>query len=111
MISDQAVRFWLDSIPVNEMTVWQNRLLRLRNDCGCGVGSIVTLTITGGWIVHVVSSSMIGETWQHEVEVGFGVLLASAVAGKLIGLALARLRWEIAARDLRHVAQRYARQS
>jgi hypothetical protein len=104
MIKNQQLNTYLESLPVDEMTVWKQRLERLRNDCGCAVGSIITLIITGSWIIHSILNPAAGQTWQRMIWVGVIVLFVSATVGKLLGLALARMRFQFAVRNLRRRA-------
>ena len=78
------------------------RLDELRIDCGCRIGSVVMLSCTTAWVVYCL---LAGRTWQGAIVRGLAVLLASGVVGKLMGLALARLRFHLTVRNLRlHLA-------
>lgn len=104
MAIDQDVQAYLSSLPPDEEIAWKRRLELLRRDCGCHVGGIVMLSFTAAWVVYSFLSPPHGRSWQHWIEIGLLVLVASAVIGKLIGIALARVRFNLTIRGLRRRA-------
>jgi hypothetical protein len=64
-----------------------------------------------GWIAHSMLHPAVGRSWPQAIGIAIGVLLTSAAVGKLLGLALARIRLLIAMRELRVLcAWRYVSQ-
>jgi len=98
---DQSLQTFLGSLPEGEVTAWKQRLERYRGDCGCRVGSLIMLSVTGAWIFYSFLSPAAGRYWQRSIWMGLLVLLVSGLVGKLIGLALARVRFNLTVRNLR----------
>ena len=92
---------YLASLPAHEALLVKQRLNKFRRDCGCGISSIVMLSITASWLVYTFLVPVAGRSWQHTTALGLMVLFASALFGKLIGLGLARVRLHIEIRRLR----------
>jgi hypothetical protein len=101
MVVDQGLQASLGSLPVDEVTAWNQGLERHRRDCGCRVGSIIMLSGTGLWIFYSFLSPAAGRSWQRSIGMGLFVLLVSGLVGKLIGLAVARVRFNLMVRSLR----------
>lgn len=100
MTKNQELQACLLSLPAPEAAVVKRRLDRLRQDCGCEVGSIVMLSVTLAWIVHTLLVPAAGRSWQRTVVIGLVVLIGSALIGKLMGLGLARVRLHLEVRSL-----------
>lgn len=101
MLDDGRLQAYLGSLPLHQASAWKRRLDDLRTDCGCRTGAVVMLSCTGAWLIYSVLSPVAGRTWQRAIVHGLAVLLASGIAGKLIGLALARVRLHLTVRRLR----------
>ena len=108
MTNEPTLRSYLMALPADEAVAVRQRLDRLRRDCGCGVGSIVMLSATCFWIVHVWSAPETGRSWQHVVVTGLLVAFVSGLLGKLMGLGLARVRFHMTVRALRQRASSWA---
>lgn len=100
MIDDSAVQGYLRSLQTQEAIAWKQRLERHRTDCGCRVGLIVMLAVTAVWMVYPVLGSA-GRFGQRSIATGLVVMFVSGLTGKLIGLALARVRFLLTVRNLR----------
>jgi hypothetical protein len=100
MIDDSAVQGYLRSLPIHESTTWKRRLERHRTDCGCRIGLMVMLAVTAIWMAYPVLGSA-GRFGQRSIATGLVVMFVSGLTGKLIGLALARVRFHWTVRSLR----------
>jgi hypothetical protein len=101
VIFDQALHTCLRSLPADEVTTWTQRLERHRNDCGCRVGLLVMLSVTGAWLFYPFLSQAAGRYAQRSIGIGLLVFFVSGLVGKIIGLAIARVRFNLTVRDLR----------
>jgi hypothetical protein len=101
MVVDQRLQTSLGSLPEDEVTAWNQRLERHRRDCGCRAGSLIMLSVTGAWISYSFLSPAAGRSWQRSIGMGLLVLLVSGFVGKLVGLTLARVRFNLTVRSLR----------
>ncbi|HEX5706997.1 MAG TPA: hypothetical protein VFX96_06860 [Pyrinomonadaceae bacterium] len=96
------VRIETDAVARERADDWEKRLNRDYNACGCDTGSIVMLVGVGGYLAWLalraggLKSLGWGDLW-----VGLGVAFASAVVGKLVGLAAARGRIEGTIREIK----------
>lgn len=104
MNDERALKSYLVALSADEAVAVRQRLAELRKDCGCGVGSVMMLSATGFWIVHVWSAPATGRSWQHVVMTGLLVAFVSGLLGKLMGLGLARVRFLLTVRALRRRA-------
>jgi hypothetical protein len=102
VIFDQDLQTSLRSLPEDEMMAWKRRLERHRGDCGCRVGSLIMLSVTGAWIGYLFLSQAAGPYWQSSIWRGLLILLVSGLVGKIIGLAIARVRFNLTVRNLRN---------
>lgn len=100
MVFDQSLQIYLQSLPADEATDWEQRLERHRRNCGCRAGSVAMLFAIALWIVYSVLPHTV-RSWQRTIGMGILVLFVSGLAGKLIGLALARIRFNLTVRNLR----------
>ena len=100
MVFDQRLRTYLKSLPADEAAAWEQRLEWHRRDCGCRVGSVVLLSTIAVWIVYSFLSLSV-RPWQRSVGIGILILFASGLVGKLIGLGLAQVRFNLTVRRLR----------
>lgn len=91
-----------------EAAAWRSRLARLRSDCGCRMGSIVMLMTTAGWTLCWWQGRYATMGWRTTAVTGAGALFGSAVIGKILGLVVARLRFQLAALALRRLTMRSA---
>src|SRR5215213_2599987 len=98
MIDERTLQTYLRSLPSTEAAKMRRRLDKYREDCGCSIGSIVMLGVTTFWIVRTFLDP---PSWQRMLITGLCVIFVSASTGKLIGLAVARLRFYLAIRNLR----------
>ena len=101
MTRNRELQACLLSLPAPEAAAVKQRLDRLRQDCGCKVGSIVMLSVTSAWIVHTLLVPTAGRSWQRAIGIGLAVSIGSALVGKLVGLGLARVRLHLEVRSLR----------
>ncbi len=101
MTDDSRLQGYLRSLPIAEATHWMQRLERHRTDCGCRVGLVVMLAVTAIWMIYPVVATG-GRFWQRSTITGVVVLFGSGLVGKVLGLALARLRFLLTVRSLRH---------
>ncbi|HZR55684.1 MAG TPA: hypothetical protein VFA74_02335 [Terriglobales bacterium] len=101
LIFDQDLPTCLRSLPTDEVTAWTRRLERHRNDCGCRIGLLVMLSVTGAWLFYPLLSQATGHYAQRSIWMGSLVFLVSGLIGKIIGLAIARVRFNLTVRDLR----------
>ena len=100
MIDDSALQAYLRSLPIHESIAWKRRLERHRTDCGCRIGLMVMLAVTAIWMACPVLGSA-GRFGQRSIATGLVVMFVSGLVGKLIGLALARVRFHFTVRSLR----------
>jgi hypothetical protein len=85
----------LARIEPEAQAVWRAQFQALASECGCKEGMIVMAAGEAAWVLHVTTGGGYAAPWAN-VAFGVGVLVASATAGKLLGLALARLRgWRL----------------
>lgn len=101
IMDDARLRGYLAALPAQEAAQVKRRLDALRTDCGCAVGAIVMLGATSSWIVHALLAPTPGRSWQRTVALGFAVMIASTLVGKLMGLGLARVRLHLELYTLR----------
>jgi hypothetical protein len=101
VIFDQRLQTSLASLPEDEVIAWRQRLERHRRDCGCRVGSLIMLSVTGAWISYSFLSHPAGRYWHRSIWMGLSVLFVSGLVGKIVGLAIARVRFNLTVRDLR----------
>jgi hypothetical protein len=101
VIFDQVVQACLRSLPADEVTAWIRRLERHRNDCGCRVGLLIMLSATGAWLFYPFLSQAAGGYAQRSISMGLLVLFVSGLVGKIVGLAIARVRFNLTVHDLR----------
>ncbi|MDG2570885.1 hypothetical protein P7L87_25370 [Vibrio parahaemolyticus] len=95
------MRLALTALPAHEAAAVKRRLDSLRTDCGCGLGAIVMLGATGLWVAHTVVAPVAGRSWLSTVALGLLVVFTSTLIGKLLGIALSRIRFHFAVRSLR----------
>jgi hypothetical protein len=100
MIDHRRLQACLAALPAHEAQAVKQRLDRLRDDCGCHIGALTMMTVTISWIVYAVLVPVAGRSWQRSTVVGLLVLSGSALAGKLLGLGLARVQLHVALRRL-----------
>ena len=98
---DRSLRLALTALPAHEAAAVKRRLDALRTDCGCGLGAIVMLGATGLWVAHTVVAPVAGRSWLSTVALGLLVVFTSTLIGKLLGIALSRIRFHFAVRSLR----------
>jgi hypothetical protein len=79
----------------------RRRLLQLRHDCGCREGAIVMLSTTCATVAYLIAMPSRRSALSIAV-ITLGVLFASAVTGKALGLLSARVRLLLCLRDLEH---------
>lgn len=85
----------LARIEPGAQAVWRAQFHALATDCGCKEGMIVMTAGAAAWVIHVTTGGGYAALWAN-VALGLGVLVGSATAGKLLGLALARVRgWRL----------------
>lgn len=72
-----------------DILIYQRKIDKYRKDCGCALGGVFLVTATLLYTVYVITSRSYN---LHAVLVGFGVVFASAVSGKLIGIGIARIK-------------------
>ena len=101
VIFDQDLQTSLGSLPEDESMAWKRRLERHRADCGCRIGSLTMLCATAAWTGYSLLSQAAERHWQRCLWMGLLILLVSGVAGKIIGLAVARVRFNLTVRDLK----------
>jgi hypothetical protein len=102
---DRRLQLALQALPAHEAVAVKRRLEDLRTDCGCRLGSIVMLGVTGMWVARAVLAPVPGRSWPYTVALGLLVLFTSTLIGKLLGIALARMRFHVAVRSLRRRVQ------
>jgi hypothetical protein len=98
---DRSLRLALTALPAHEAAAVKRRLDALRTDCGCRLGAIVMLGATGLWVARMVVAPVAGRSWLSTVAWGLLVLFTSTLIGKLLGIALSRIRFHFAVRSLR----------
>jgi hypothetical protein len=59
------------------------------------------LSITGVWISYSFLSHAVGRYSHRSMWMGLLILLLSGLVGKILGLAIARVRFNLTVRDLR----------
>lgn len=104
-MKEHLIQACLPSLPADEAAAVSRRLHELRHDCGCRVGMIVMLGVTASWICYAWLVPANERSWQRTVVIGLVVLVLSAVVGKVLGLALARIRFYVTVRRLRRRAE------
>jgi hypothetical protein len=80
------------SDPAQELQQLERRLERFESACGCESGAVAMLSALILYPVYLAQGR--GDLWPltiGEVAAGVGVIVAAAVAGKLAGVAWARL--------------------
>ena len=93
IMDDPRLQAYLASLSPHEAAQVKKRLDDLRGDCGCSVGAVVMLGVTTSWIIHALLVPTAGRSWQRTTATGFGVLMASALIGKLMGYR-GRFTWD-----------------
>ena len=90
-----------------EASEWARRLKQTERTCGCKSGAVMMLGAIIGWPVWVIASGLPNGVLSIGTAVltYIGVVVGSAVVGKLAGLATGRLRHR---RLKRQFAQRLA---
>jgi|SRR4051812_42619176 hypothetical protein len=89
---------YLRFLPSTEAAEVKGRLDKYREDCGCSIGAIVMLSVTVLWMVRTFLDP---PSWQQMLITGLCVVFVSALTGKLIGLALAKVRFYLTIRNLK----------
>jgi hypothetical protein len=100
MFGDRKLQSYLARLPVDEAAAWKRKLERHRADCGCQVGALVTLLLVATWIAFSYLMPAAGHTWPDALIRGTIVVSVSALIGKLLGLIIARIRFNLTARSL-----------
>lgn len=90
-----------------EASEWARRLKQSERTCGCKSGAIMMLVAVIGWPIWVIASGLPDGLLSIGAAVltYIGVVVGSAVVGKLAGIATGRLRHR---RQKRQFAQRLA---
>ncbi len=77
----------------DESQAWQAKIDRYQKMCGCELGSIFLFAALFLYLGYLVfRDHEIGAIWWQDLGTGFAIVTASAVLGKVIGLAYAHIR-------------------
>jgi hypothetical protein len=79
-----------DELDSAERERWEARLLAAYGECGCHAGGAAVL-LTLAALATVATTRPVAWTWAW-AGLGIGAVLAAALAGKLVGVAVARIR-------------------
>jgi hypothetical protein len=89
-------------LGIQERELWRLKIEHLRTDCGCEVGSAVTLAALLAFGLYLAEGGGFASGLSN-LEFGIAVLLTSAATGKLLGLLVNRIRLERTLRALERV--------
>ncbi len=74
---------------------------RYRTECGCAMGGAFLVAALVGWVAHVIDDGNFDAGHVvRQVLVGALVVIACSIAGKGIGIGLARLRYVVVRRRI-----------
>lgn len=83
----------LDQLDPEERRVWEDQIRRTAYACGCKEGTVgFAIGVCVMIIVRAADSSWLRCLWRQQVLLVFGVVLLSAVIGKVYGMIAGRLR-------------------
>lgn len=90
-----------NQLSLKEQAAWRERLAGLERECGCGVGSIVSVTGVAIYCLAIYTHLLPNNKslWVR-ILVGFLVLLGAGLVGKALGIWLARRKRDRALGDL-----------
>jgi hypothetical protein len=97
------IRLVTDQLDADERGRWEERLLSAYANCGCDAGGVAVLLALVGLVVVAIAVPG-ARTWTA-VGLGVATTVAAALIGKVVGVAIARLRLR---RDIRRVSVRLA---
>ena len=84
--------------------IYQDKMSKYRDDCGCALGGvflIVSFVCYGGYVVSLHIYTF------RSLFIGIAVVFASAISGKMIGIAIARVRLKMLQKHVLRLAQQH----
>lgn len=79
-----------DRLEADARECWERRLLSAYEECGCDAGGLAVLIALVGFVVF--AAGFRHAPWWTNVALGVAAMLTAAVVGKLVGIAIARVR-------------------
>ncbi len=99
--SHELVKLELAGIKDEELVSWQMKLNSYINECGCSMGAkFMQGSVALYLVIILVWPDIIVMSILNKLLVGFGVLILGAIAGKIIGLSMARIMFKKSCRQL-----------
>lgn len=96
----EAIELATDALDESERVRWEARLLARYTACGCDTGAVaVLLALAGALVAGLASPNQ--PSWGG-AGIALALCLAAALVGKVVGIAVARLRL---ARDVRRLGR------
>jgi hypothetical protein len=91
----------IPSLPSQETQLWEERLNRQLEDCGCSMGAKFAATgLMGGFIWQIHAHAISFASWPYFLLRVLLTVFGFGIVGKFIGTSLARLRLARAAKQL-----------
>lgn len=91
----------VSQLSPQQTSVWQQKLNRNFSACGCEVGAVFMLIALGSCLVFSFTQlgGLMTLKWQYVCAMVV-VIILSALTGKIVGLAIARIRVKLCIKEL-----------
>lgn len=83
----------LDQLSYEDSAELQQRLNDLYSDCGCSFGSLVLIISMAIYFIYILFVIGIPNLTGYDLLVGVGLFFISAGIGKMVGIKLARIKF------------------
>jgi hypothetical protein len=105
----RRARIQIDSLLLSpeEVALWQRRLERLYNECGCTASALCLLLAAAGALTFLfMQNGGIRATKWWQIGLALAFVIAAGVVGKMFGLWRARVRLRRASSELQRLMQK-----